>query len=618
MGTSQSPDAQWIELYNASHEPVSLDGWKLVSSDGSLSNQLDGRIAPEEILLLSTQNSDRLAGVPVHQHVTGSLPAEDTILRLYDDAGHLMDAVDRWYAGDPDKAATMQRVYPYTAGSQSSSWTTATIRYDYGYGTPGFRQPPSYTDQALHQVYHEEGSINVFFNQPALTELAKGDNYANHRINLEERIIERLRQARHRIDLALYEINLPVIIDVLMDKAEQGVDIRLLIDAKAPSNGERNKRYRLMRLCLERMLRGRDGHLGTSDSIHIFANSPIFAVTDPEDREAFGLPPNPAVDLKQQRLKVGDVQREGYLLVSGAEVAPNDFYGPGGQMHNKFALIDDYRLLTGSMNFTETGVYGSERNRLANIPDGNSNHLIDIHSPQLVDIYRDEFNMMWGAATLTPSSRHARFRSEKPQGQKGHYVRLGDTDVQVYFSPGYDVVRAITDFVEREADASVYFAIFAWSDSALENTLKRKWEGSGADNRGQLTGFRVKGVFERLFWNQWWSANLNMLGRTAAHRSPENPNIKWRHPPPIYRDRESRKLHHKYMVIDADTPSNPTVITGSANWSRNANERNDENTLFIHDPRIANQFVQEFYARYQQAGGAVISDSDLAFRISSQ
>lgn len=150
---------------------------------------------------------------------------------------------------------------------------------------------------------------------------------------------------------------------------------------------------------------------------------------------------------------------------------------------------------------------------------------------------------------------------------------------------------------------SLYFCIFAWSDSALENVIKQKWEGSARDSEGEWTGFELKGVFERLFWNQWWSANLNMTGQTAPRVSETNPNIRWAVTPPIFRDRESRKLHHKYMIIDADTAFNPTVITGSANWSRNANAINDENTLFIHDARIANQYAQEFYARYEQAGG---------------
>ncbi|GGE06933.1 hypothetical protein GCM10011571_05140 [Marinithermofilum abyssi] len=57
------------------------------------------------------------------------------------------------------------------------------------------------------------------------------------------------------------------------------------------------------------------------------------------------------------------------------------------------------------------------------------------------------------------------------------------------------------------------------------------------------------------------------------------------------------------MIVDVDTSSDPTVITGSTNWSANGNDSNDENLLFIHDAAVANQYKQEFLARYQQAGG---------------
>lgn len=604
MGTEHSPQEQWIELYNASDAYVSLTDWTLVTASGSISNRLAGRLAPGQIYLLGPHQHWELVGIPVNSYLSGYLSHEGEELRLYNSKGQLVDRVDQWHTGCSDSFATMQRVYPYTAGSHPDSWKQSTVIYDFGYGTPGFRHPPAYTEQELNQVFHGENTINVFFNQSALTEFASPNNLANHRINLEERIIDRIRQARHRIDLALYEINLPAVVDALMERAAEGLPIRLLIDAKPEQDLDRNERYRLMRVYLERMLRGMDGQLRTSDSIHIFANSPIFAVADPDYRAAFGLPRHPS-DMPYKTLRIGNGQQSGHLLVDGAERAPNHYYGPGGQMHNKFILIDDYRVLTGSMNITETGIYGTYRNRLARIPDGNSNNLIDLHSPEVTEIYRAEFNQMWGSETEIPDSRTARFRSEKHQDQAAHHVRMGDIDVRILFSPGYDVIHEITSFVEEHAQTSLYFCIFAWSDSQLENVIKEKWEGSPAAGEGALTGFVLKGVFERIFWNQWWSANINMQGRTASQTSYLNPNIPWRNAPPVFRDRESRKLHHKYMLIDADTPYNPTVITGSANWSRNANEINDENTLFVHDARIVNQFVQEFYARFQQAGGEV-------------
>ena len=56
---------------------------------------------------------------------------------------------------------------------------------------------------------------------------------------------------------------------------------------------------------------------------------------------------------------------------------------------------------------------------------------------------------------------------------------------------------------------------------------------------------------------------------------------------------------------DVDSESDPTVITGSMNWSANGDDTNDENTLIIHDAAVANQFYQEFAARLYMGFGVV-------------
>ena len=48
-------------------------------------------------------------------------------------------------------------------------------------------------------------------------------------------------------------------------------------------------------------------------------------------------------------------------------------------------------------------------------------------------------------------------------------------------------------------------------------------------------------------------------------------------------------MHHKFFIID-----NRTVITGSFNPSKNADNRNDENIVIIEDAEIAAEFLDEF------------------------
>ena len=55
------------------------------------------------------------------------------------------------------------------------------------------------------------------------------------------------------------------------------------------------------------------------------------------------------------------------------------------------------------------------------------------------------------------------------------------------------------------------------------------------------------------------------------------------------------QLHHKYGIVDQSQPlSDPRVMTGSHNWSTTAETTNDENTVVVHDARIANLFYQEY------------------------
>jgi len=48
-------------------------------------------------------------------------------------------------------------------------------------------------------------------------------------------------------------------------------------------------------------------------------------------------------------------------------------------------------------------------------------------------------------------------------------------------------------------------------------------------------------------------------------------------------------MHHKVFIID-----NETVITGSFNPTKNADLRNDENILIIHNKWIAKKYLKEF------------------------
>ncbi|OZM56486.1 competence protein ComEA [Lottiidibacillus patelloidae] len=616
MGTTTSYSDEWMELYNTSSSDIDITGWTLNAQDGSPSITLSGVIPAKGYFLLEKTDDNSVNGIAADLIYSGSLSNTTEVLELRDASGTLIDSVDAWHAGDNTSKSTMERTVALSNGTDSTNWNNATATYIGGYGTPkalnsnstedtgsgtGGGTPP--TGEQLNSVSDALHAINVYFNKSADTSYATTGNLANYNVNLENRLIQRLNEATTSIDFATYEINLPGIVDTLIAKAAEGVNVRVIADAKDATDPHYTERYETMRLYVEKMVRGADMKVGTSDDITVFSDSPMFVVEDSTKRATYGLP-SQFNDFPQVTVKVGSTMTTGYLFVDAEEKNPGEYYSPGNQMHNKFALIDRKWVFTGSWNFTVTGLYGTDENMAAGILDGNQQHVVEIHSPELVDIYKVEFNEMWGSATLTPDKAAANFSTRKIDNTT-KLVDVGGTTVEVYFSSGDNAVGRMTELVKNEADINTYFSIFAWSDQALVDELKYKWEGSYNDMEGTLTGFDVKGLFDASFWNQWWSASIEMTGRTASQTSINNPNVRWANPAPVYKGNESRKLHSKTMIIDADTNSDPTVIVGSTNWSTNGNDINDENMLIIHDSEITNQFVQEFNARYVQAGGTL-------------
>ena len=65
---------------------------------------------------------------------------------------------------------------------------------------------------------------------------------------------------------------------------------------------------------------------------------------------------------------------------------------------------------------------------------------------------------------------------------------------------------------------------------------------------------------------------------------------------PVRQDGNPGTFHHKVIIID-----DRILITGSLNFSDNADNSNDENTLVITSPEIASRYLEEFEKRWGEA-----------------
>ena len=112
MGTKESYNNEWIELYNNSETSVNLDGWILKTNDGSPEIELTGRISAKSFYLLERTDDETVASILADQIYKGGLANKGEYLKLFDEQGNLIDEVecsDGWFAGDNKTKQTMER-----------------------------------------------------------------------------------------------------------------------------------------------------------------------------------------------------------------------------------------------------------------------------------------------------------------------------------------------------------------------------------------------------------------------------------------------------------------------------------------------------------------------------
>ncbi len=240
-----------------------------------------------------------------------------------------------------------------------------------------------------------------------------------------------------------------------------------------------------------------------------------------------------------------------------------------GLMHNKFFVFDAQAgapestwVWTGSWNPTFEGTSNDYQNS------------IEIQDQALARAYTIEFNEMWGSSTAFPNASLSRFGARK-QDNTPHRFTIGGVPVESYFSPSDRTTSHIVSVING-ARSSVNFATLTFTRNDL---------GSAVVGR-KSAGCATRGIMD----------NNTDQGNEYAYLLANGVDVLLK--------QGSGLLHHKYAVIDGDQPAGqPITVTGSHNWSSSAETANNENTLIVHDARVANLYLQEFAARYFQFGG---------------
>ena len=145
---------------------------------------------------------------------------------------------------------------------------------------------------------------------------------------------------------------------------------------------------------------------------------------------------------------------------------------------------------------------------------------------------------------------------------------LGQVDA-VCFSKPQDCASLIVRIIDG-ASRSVHVMMYSFTSDEIAEALIR------AKNRG----VDVKVVMESQQAGIRGSEYRRLLDAGIDVRLDGNPSL----------------MHHKVVIIDG-----LIVITGSYNWSRAAEQDNDENLIVIRSPSIAAAYEEEFQRVWAQA-----------------
>lgn len=215
-----------------------------------------------------------------------------------------------------------------------------------------------------------------------------------------------------------------------------------------------------------------------------------------------------------------------------------------GIMHHKFMVVDGQTVWTGSTNLTPTSLYRHNNNALT------------IKNAQLASAFDAEFERLFVKREFG--------KSQRGDTQPTAPITLpGGATVQAFFSPAGHGREAVVAEV-KGAKKRIQFLTFSLTDVETGDAMLERAKD----------GVKVQGIFDR-----WLAAGQYSLFEKFKGAKLD-----------VRKDGNEALMHHKVMVID-DT----TVVTGSYNYSQNAEANNNEAFLIFRGAKgIAKAFSGEF------------------------
>jgi phosphatidylserine/phosphatidylglycerophosphate/cardiolipin synthase-like enzyme len=303
----------------------------------------------------------------------------------------------------------------------------------------------------------------------------------------------------------------------------------------------------------------------------------VYGFTLPRVARAF-------VDARERGVKVRVLVNESHLFTTrvseelqllldkGVELRSLRGVGRYGIMHNKLGIYDGRLVSAGSFNWAVT----------AN--NANSENAVFLREPAAVAGYRGYFEWMWRLARPAAEGPGAPVASYgQPPADPARPIMFNGMLLPAYtFSPGgqteVNIINAM-NFARESAD----MAVFSFYSMDIARAV------AAAHKRG----VKVRVLVDRVQASQS-EAGKFFLENGIPFRWSQGFAGKG-------------VMHNKYAVLDGRL-----LMTGSFNWSVNAQENNFENMLYSSDPALAAAYAAQFERLFSAAETPTAGDLEKA------
>jgi phosphatidylserine/phosphatidylglycerophosphate/cardiolipin synthase-like enzyme len=397
------------------------------------------------------------------------------------------------------------------------------------------------------------GNVTAYFNHNQNASYTDPYRKINRRgDNLEEVLLKEIALAKKSIYIAVQELRLPLISQALIEKKNEGVDVRVVLENS----------YNFTVLAQKDTSVENDHDASRLTDLKAFVDTNKngkFEKSELETRDAVYM-------LQQAKIPVIDDR--------------SDASNGSGLMHHKFMIVDGKSTVVSTANFTMSCIHGD---LLATSSRGNSNSMILVQSTNFAKIFNDEFAQLWGNGKRGNFGQRKTYRGPMITTVKG-------IKITIQFSPTSqrhnweDSVNGLIGEHIAKAKQSIKALLFVFSDQKLASVMEAR----------RNAGAEIGVIIEKNFANRDYSELLDLMGLEMPNNGCryEADNHPWKN-----KAQEAGMavlpngdvLHHKFAVIDRKT-----VIVGSQNWSDAANYINDETLLVIENTQIAEQYGQEY------------------------